>query len=238
MVDTPGNILGYRCHAVYDLGLLQQVSKNVMSAVDSVKLIQPEWDAITAQYAEGKLLIRNLSDKSAGRGATLTVIADSRLNVSFAGVAVRVAVSKLKSILDGSAGAAPFSAAQASAIHAPVSLGSSSLSASQGLPKGVGAEVASSGLSWSGLAGSSSMSTSGVSVTDAASSEFLTACTKALAKSVGPMAKIYVKDAVRKLCADRPFSKDFAVELVAELANHINKPNEATQFRQLLQKNI
>ena len=82
------------------------------------------------------------------------------------------------------------------------------------------------------------MSTSGVFVTDAASSEFLTACTKALAKSIGPMAKIYVKDDVRKLCPDRPFSKDLAAGLVAELVSHINNPSEATQFRQLLQKSI
>src|SRR5512147_2534484 len=83
VADGGGRILGYRAHAVYDADLLQQVSKQIVSAVDSIKLIQEDWDAITAQFSEGKLLIRNLTNSARqnSRVATLAVIADARLNV-------------------------------------------------------------------------------------------------------------------------------------------------------------
>jgi predicted regulator of Ras-like GTPase activity (Roadblock/LC7/MglB family) len=233
VVDGVGQLLGYRAHAVYDAGLLQQMGKFAVGAVDSVKLIQEDWSAITAQFADGRLLIRNLgvADKS---GAILAVIADSRLNLSFAGVAVRVAVSKLKALLDGNPGAS------GRALHAGVTPPTSSLSGSASSMGGATrpAEVATSGLSWSGLSGSSGMGGSGVHVADAASSEFLTACTKALARCVGPMAKLYVKEGVQKICPNRPFSRDSGTELIAELVKHISNPNDAAQFRAHIQKNI
>jgi hypothetical protein len=82
------------------------------------------------------------------------------------------------------------------------------------------------------------MGGSGVHVADAASSEFLTACTKALARCVGPMAKLYVKEGVQKICPNRPFSRDSGTELIAELVKHISNPNDAAQFRAHIQKNI
>jgi hypothetical protein len=91
-------------------------------------------------------------------------------------------------------------------------------------------EVASSGLSWSGL-GTSGMSASGVAVADAESAAALTHCTKALARSVGPIAKIFVKDAVRRISPDRPFSKDQTKRLLAELTQHIENANDAAQFQ-------
>jgi len=249
--DGSGQILGFRAYAVYDAELLQQASKCIVRAIDSIKLIQEDWDAITAQFAEGKILIRNLSsgNKTKGRVATLAVIADTRLNVSFAGVAIRVAVSKLKSLLEdglpappafgalsGTQGASPGPAQ----VHSPMAAAQSSLSGGGASGMGAGgsgrSDVATSGLSWSGLSGSSSTSGSGVSVLDAAASAFLTTCTKALAKSVGPMAKLFVKEAVRKVSPDRPFSRENANELLAELSKHIKNPSEAAQFRQLANK--
>jgi hypothetical protein len=234
---------------------LQQASKCIANAVDSIKLLQEDWDAVTAQFAEGKLLIRNLStgNKTKGRVAILAVIADSRLNVSFAGVAIRVAVSKLKSLLEDGLPAPPaignLGETQGAGVglapaqmHAPVTAAQSSLSG--GGASGVGAggsgrlDVAASGLSWSGLSGSSSTSGSGVAVLDAAASAFLTTCTKALAKSVGPMAKLFVKEAVRKVSPDRPFSRENAKELLAELSKHIKSPSEVAQFCQLANKSL
>ena len=253
VADGAGQILGYRAHAVYDALLMQQVSKAIVSAVDSVKLLQEDWDTITAQFAEGKLLIRNLSNSGKAKGPTATpsVISDSRLNISFAGVAIRVAVSKLKAMLDGGI-PSPLAVGAAAALHASVpglaptqvhtavaatasnlSGGSSSLGGSGRLSS---PDVASSGLSWSGLSGSSAMSGSGVSVADSASSAFLTICTKALAKSVGPMAKVFVKEAIRKVSPDQPFSRDSADELISELTKHIEDSSEAAQFRQLVRK--
>lgn len=254
VADGGGRILGYRAHVVYDADLLQQVSKQVVSAVDSIKLIQEDWDAITAQFSEGKLLIRNLSNGSAqkNRTATLAVIADARLNVSFAGVAIRVAVTKLRAMLDANmpqplhvgALSNPTSVSQPNPMqmHAAVAPTASSLSSghssASGYARPATSEVASSGLSWSGLTGSSSVSGSGVSVADPASSAFLTVCTKALARSVGPMAKVFVKEAARKVSPDRPFSRDSAQELITELLKHFEDPAEATEFRKLVQKSL
>lgn len=255
VADGSGQILGYRAHAVYDAALLQQVSKHIVGAVDSVKLVIEDWDAVTAQYSEGKLLIRNLSNRSRAkyRDATLTVISDTRLNVSFAGVAIRVAVSKLKALLDSGAdplagGNVNLSASSLSTSHGnvlqathsgmPGGSFSGAGSALSGASRPGPVEVATSGLNWSGLSGSSMMSSSGVAVADPASSAFLTICTKALARTVGPMAKVFVKEAARKVSPDRPFSRDSAQDLIQELIRHFEDPADATQFRNLVQKSL
>lgn len=254
VVDGAGQLLGYRAHTVYDAELLQRVGKFVIGAVDSVKLIQEDWNAITAQFAEGKLLIRNLGDGEASTGSTvvLAVIADSRLNMSFAGVAVRVAVAKLKALLDGnpnvSLSTGSYSTSQGTPAtrspfqgHTTVSPTASSMSGGSNMG-GTGrpstSNVATSGLSWSGLSGTSTMSGSNVTVADAASSEFLTVCTKVLARIVGPMAKLYVKEAARKVSPEKPFSRDRADELLTELSLHISNPAEAAQFRAQVYKGL
>jgi predicted regulator of Ras-like GTPase activity (Roadblock/LC7/MglB family) len=247
VADSTGKLLGFRAHSVYDADLLQRASKLVANVIDSVKLLQEDWNAITAQYTDGKLLIRNVSGKDlpAARSAILVVIADSQLNVSFAGVAVRVAVAKLKALLESNV---ELSSSTVGRPNEVLSVGSTSTASPQVAvpthathtaiaPNPVtssrlgGSDVAASGLSWSSVSGSSSMTGSGITVADAASSEFLTTCTKALARAVGPMAKFYVKDAVRKLFPDKPFSRDNSGVLIEELVKSIKKPEEVTKFR-------
>jgi hypothetical protein len=92
-------------------------------------------------------------------------------------------------------------------------------------------EIASSGLHWSGLGGSSTLSASGVAVADAVSSALLTSCTKLLANAVGPMAKVFVKDAVRKISAGQPFSKAMYAALITELEKEIEDLDDAAAFR-------
>jgi hypothetical protein len=99
-------------------------------------------------------------------------------------------------------------------------------------------EVAGSGLSWSGLGTSSQMSASGVSVADAASSTALSACTKCLAKAVGPMAKVFVKEAVRKIAPNQPFAKSMLPALIAELEKGIEDSADAKEFRKAATKLI
>lgn len=242
VIDGGGQLLAHRAHSIYNLELLEQATRAIVSAIDAVKLVQEDWEAITTHFSEGKLLIRNAASGGDSVAFTLTLIADARLNPSFATVAIRVAMGKLKAALqagDGNAaagqsgaggrvtgGAAGSARGQAKPGHASVAQ-----------PKASMTEVANTGLSWSGL-GSSSMSASGseITVADAASSAVLTACTKALAQSVGPMAKLFVKEAVRKVCPNRPFSKENVEALVTELAKCIESPNEATQFRKSLLK--
>jgi hypothetical protein len=66
---------------------------------------------------------------------------------------------------------------------------------------------------------------------DAASSTFLSACTKALAASVGPMAKVFVKEAVRKVCGERPFSRADGPAVLAHLATTIDDTDDRALFQ-------
>jgi len=246
ILDGSGQIVAHRTHSMYDIDLLQQVSRSIAGAIDAIKLVQEDWESITTHFSEGKLLIRNMAPGGVGPAFTFTVIADARLNPSFATVAIRVAMGKLKVALQGG----PVATASASGNKsAPKLPGGSSVggvppvSASLTRPlaqtfsqvKAPMIEVAASGLSWSGF-GDSAVAGSGVSVADPASSEFLTACTKALAKSVGPMAKLFVKEAVRKVCPDRPFSRNGVEALVTELVKSIQDPASAAQFQKNMLK--
>src|SRR5688572_13610459 len=91
VLDADGQLLAYRAHAVFDRGLLQEVGRTVVSAIDSLQLVHDDWELISAGFADGKLLIRNLNAvrQSFGQPAALAVVADACLNPSFAGVAIR-----------------------------------------------------------------------------------------------------------------------------------------------------
>jgi predicted regulator of Ras-like GTPase activity (Roadblock/LC7/MglB family) len=251
VADGGGHILAYKAHALYDLPLLQQVTRAVVGAIDSVKLLHADWESVTAQFSEGKLLIRSLSagaNRGKGPELTLSVIADMRVNLSFAGVALRVAVSKLRNVMDSSLSAPAFASASGplkltSQVSAPSAPGVSTSaiwpppSQAASLPTRVGTpEAASSALNWSGFGAASGMSGSGFAATDPASSSVLAACTKALARSVGPMAKRYVKEALGRICSDRPFSHDLLPVLVSELEKYLEDPSDAAAFRRLALK--
>lgn len=242
--DGAGQLIAFQAVPIYDAELLGSVSRAAVRAIESVRLLQEDWEQINTQFTEGRLLIRNLGTPGSrtGTGYTLAVIADHRLNASFATITIRVAVQKLRAMIESGQPLAAMAAMQSAPVSA---IGSSTLQpqdrsggvvASQAIGAGTGgipraAEVASSGLSWSGFGNGSGLSSSGVAVTDANSSHFLTACTKALARSAGPMAKVFVKDAVKRVCPDRPFSRDYAAQLIAELVKGISDPLEAAQFR-------
>jgi predicted regulator of Ras-like GTPase activity (Roadblock/LC7/MglB family) len=253
VVDSGGRILASRAHAVYDMALIQQVGRSIVNAVDSVQLVQDDWELLIATFAEGKVLIRNLAGRS-GRTVVLAVVADGRLNPSFAGVAIRVAASKLRAELEsptavsGVVQAVPGQMPQAPSAPVPMPVSQHMPAASMRSvppipasaaipPLPLRAELSGSGLSWSGVSkslGQSSVATSGVSVVDGVASGFLTACTKALSGSVGPMAKVFIKEAVRRICPDRPFAREDGPALVAELEQHIDDPAERNEFRRAL----
>ncbi|HEY0195841.1 MAG TPA: hypothetical protein VGC42_32225, partial [Kofleriaceae bacterium] len=95
VVDDAAQVIGYRAHAIYDdISVLYQVARSVLTAVESVQLVQDDWDTLTAQFGEGKLLLRSLRTPQPRR-YILAVIADGNLNVAFLGVALRVASQKL-----------------------------------------------------------------------------------------------------------------------------------------------
>jgi predicted regulator of Ras-like GTPase activity (Roadblock/LC7/MglB family) len=245
VVDSGGTILAHRSHAIYDLALLAQVGRSIVGATDSMQVVHEDWESITASFADGKVLIRNLRPAvRPERTVMLAVIADGQLNRSFAGVAIRVAAGKLKAELEAPSApahahgsgpapapvAVPHVATGARAAVRPPSPSTSAAALPSAPPR---ADLAQSGLSWSvSVAGSSA---SGVAVQDAASSAYLQACTKALSATVGPMAKVFVKEAVRRICPERAFSRDDGARLVMELAKHIDDTDDLLEFQQRMQ---
>ena len=225
--DGTGHLAGHRGRAVYDRALCEQVSGNLVKAIDSIQLQQADWDSVTAQFADGKLILRNLGSPG-GHAHMLAVVADVTLNSSFATVAIRVAANKLrKAILEGGT-AAP----AAVALPAAAAAGAPSASSSQ-LPGESKPALGSSGLSWSKV---SSVGFSTVAVADPASSAFLTRCAKQLARHVGPIAKVYVEEAVRRVSPDAPFSASVGARLVEDLATQIEDADDRAQFIGAIEK--
>lgn len=222
IVDRAAAVVAQRVHSIYDPQVLQQVARQVGAAVDSVQLLQDDWESLTAHYGDGKLLLRSLRVGGARpQRYVLAVIADSRLNVAFLGVALRVAATKLLAALEAGVPAA--------APAPPPSF--PGVPQASVRPSEVRADGSRSNLSWSGVgSGSDSGMSSDVGVSDSSSAAYLTACSKALAKAIGPMAKVLVKEAVRKVCADRPFSRADAAALIAHLAAGIDDSDDRKTF--------
>jgi predicted regulator of Ras-like GTPase activity (Roadblock/LC7/MglB family) len=219
VLDGGGRLVAHRGRAVYDRALCEQLGASLIKAVDAVHLQQEDWESMAARFVDGKLLVRNLG-AVAGVQHVLAVVADSTLNPSFATVAIRVASNKLKRVLSG--------------VGASSSLASSvgPMSASGG-PMAASTPVTGSGLSWSQT---SSIGLSRVPVADPASSAFLTRAAKELARHVGPMAKVYVEEGVRRVCPDAPFSLAAAARLIEDLAGQIEDGADRAQFRKAIER--
>ncbi len=242
VLDARGALVGHRAHAVYDRATCEHVGGTLMKAIESLQLQQEDWDTITAQFADGKILLRKL-----GIGAgkhVLAVVADATLNASFATVALRVAANKLRAAIEGGGSHATSSShvVHGSGVQAGPG-GSAPLSrsaAASGLltPADSGPVLANSGLSWtkSSNLGSQVGGISGVSSADPASSAFLVRAAKELAKHVGPMSKVYVQEAVRRVSPDAPFALALSGAILEDLAGQIEDADDRAQFRKALAK--
>jgi len=225
IVDHTATVIARRAHSIYDVTVLQQVARSIINAVDSVHLIQDDWDVLTTHFGEGKLVLRSLRTSGAKpRRYVLSVIADSTLNVAFLGVALRVAAAKLIAELE--AGPAPPAQTTTAATVA-----SSGAPARSPVSEPSRPDLAPAGLSWSGDSTAASLAGSGVTALDGASSAFLSACTRALAASIGPMAKVYVRDAVRRLCAGRAFSRADGPALLAQVSAMLDSAEDRAMFQ-------
>ncbi len=235
VVDANGKLVAHRGKAVYDRGLCEQLAGSLSKVVDAVQLQQEDWDAISAQYSDGKLLLRNLG-AAAGSSFVLVIVADATLNPSFATVAIRVAANKLKRALAGGpAGSSLPGISSVPGASAPPPLPPSTspgIPVAQPAPSDSGA-LGSSGLSWSK---GSSVSLSRIQAADPASGTFLSRCAKELARHVGPMAKVYVEEAVRRVAADQPFAMVHAPKLLDDLSGQIEDADDRAQFRKAVQK--
>ncbi len=213
-----GQLYAFRTHPVYTAEWLEQIRPSIVNTLDTLLLLDEAWEGVSLQFTEGRLFLRNLGGSHA-QASYLVVVADASINPNFGGVAIRMAASRLKGALAGG----PTSDLGGGPV-APAPLPEP--------PKTP--VVADSGLSWSGIGGSSSMAASGVSVVDAASAAYLTQITRALAMSVGPMAKVFVKEAVRKLMPGQPFSRAQSHELEKVLEGHIEDAADLQQFRKTM----
>ena len=241
--DGGGKLCAQRGKAVYDRALCEQVAGLMARAVDSIALQDEGWETATAHFADGTILLRRVGAVG-GAAWVLGVVADAALNPAFAAVALRVAANKVKRALETSLGLAPSAsavglggsgvapqpegAAASSALGAPPRpSGSQILGAPAPAAGGSRPVLANTGLSWSKVSGSGMTN---VAAADPASAAFLQRCSKALALGVGPMARFYVEEAVRRLCPDAPFAMPQARALCEELANQIEDAEDRAAF--------
>jgi len=235
LFDGSGRLLAHRGRSVYDRALCGQVGGPLARAIDSLQLQHEDWESATAVFSDGTLLLRRVDTTSAGP-CVLALVADATLNPAFATVAIRVSSNKLKRALDGGAASSSVgSPGQASALGSLPSYPAASAGGSSGSQGGHPASgsrpvLASSGLSWSRTSGG------GVTAADQPSSSYLSACARELARHVGPMSKIFVEEAVRRVCPDVPFSLAASRALADELASKIDDEDDRQAFLAALKK--
>jgi predicted regulator of Ras-like GTPase activity (Roadblock/LC7/MglB family) len=235
VIDHVGAVLAHNAHAIYDATLLQRVARSVVSSIDAVGLVQDDWEVLTADFGDGKLVLRRLQPGGAKPiSYALAVITDATLNLPFLGVALRVAASKVQSELEAVPPASAVAPVAAASAAAPPP--ASSIAGRLPLPPPA-PEIAAAGHTWSGTgpiptAGTGAgLSHSDISVIDAAAASFLSACTKALGASVGPMARVFVKETVRRICGERPFARSDGAALIAQLTLAIDDTDDRAAFQ-------
>jgi hypothetical protein len=244
--DSDGRVAGFKGQPLYDEALLTEVARGLLKAAESLELQNPEWDGATVQFADGRLLLRNLGAQG-GRNHYLAVAGDAQVALPLFNVGLRVAVQKLKKALDGTGAATSALTASGSAARdtaparskpslAPAVTASAQWREPAKSPASVsGPASASSSLTWSKASGASSSSL-GVEVVDAAALSFLTRCSKELARDVGPVANLAVKEAVRRLCGAEPFGLQLARKLVEALGSTIEDEDDRARFRRAMEK--
>jgi predicted regulator of Ras-like GTPase activity (Roadblock/LC7/MglB family) len=196
--DAAGRLALHKGHAVYDRALCEHVAGLLVKAIDAVQLEQEEWDSMTAQFADGRILLRNL-----GSAHFLAVVADAALSPTFSTVAMRIAVNKLKKGLEKGTltGLTPVSHPAVTPFSHPPA----TPAAARPAP---GPEATA----------------------------FLARCVKELARYVGPMSKVYVKEAVGRVCAGAPFTMAAAERLIEDLAQQLDDLGDRGALRTALVK--
>lgn len=93
--------------------------------------------------------------------------------------------------------------------------------------------VAASSLTWSG---SSSPTATPIAVASIAAQDFLADLTEDLARFVGPMAKVFVKECVRAYCMDRPFDVGDGRPVEEAVLQRIEAADDRAQFEEVRRK--
>jgi hypothetical protein len=247
-------VLGQQSVDIYDAETLAEVSRSLVKAVESVQLQMSDWDTVSTQFEDGNLILRHLGNGPGGQPNVLAVVAEGALNAPFVAVALRVAVQKLKRLLDPTAPRTGSTPNLAGGTPGPTGSGVLPQSApppARSVPPSTPfnprvtpipprpgtlppsspqlvSTAASSGLTWAGFG--SGTGSSSIEVSDANAANYLTRCAKELARFVGPMAKIYVKEAVRRVSPMAPFALTLARQLVEDLATHVPGAADRASF--------
>jgi len=223
VIDGSGRLAGHRGRAVYDRALCEQVAGALAKAVDSMALQHDDWESLAAHFADGTILLRNLGTV-AGTSYVLAVVADATLNPAFAAVSLRVAANKLRKVLEGG-GSRPVLGGSAPLGAGPAPSGSQVLPPAPGGGVGSRPVLASTGLSWSRTFGSSA-----VAAADPATSAWLGKVARELARHVGPMAKLFIEESIRRVSPEAPFSMAGSKALIEDLSGQVEDPKDRAAF--------
>ncbi|MBX2811586.1 MAG: hypothetical protein KTR25_07245 [Myxococcales bacterium] len=229
-----GRLVDFVGNPMYDEELLGEVIGCLNKALESLELVHDQWETIWVGFEDGTILLRSFTTPGAQASEMLlAVMTDSTANQSFVTVALRVAIQKLRkrpalpkavnkeSMPNESWGrtspVAPFTIE--SELTRPVGLADFSVLHRPQLESGPS-------LSWSGGSQNGALVVMG----DVAARDQLKAITVALARYVGPMAKVFVRETVRAICRDGLFSVDDGERLQHALAERIESPEDRSEF--------
>ncbi len=229
VVDDQGHLLAHRGRAVYDVQLCEHVSGMLARVVDSIQLQHEDWESISARFADGKVLLRNLGVVPQSGPCVLVIVADATLNASFATVAIRVAANKLKRFGESGSGRTPVPSTPNAPWLSPPSAPPMAWSSSPTAPPTFG-PAPSTPLPLPIPSSPSGLRPLGAPTPDPASLAFLTRCAKELARHVGPMAKVFVDEAARRVSPGQPFAVSSSEALLAELVSQIEDPKGRLAF--------
>jgi predicted regulator of Ras-like GTPase activity (Roadblock/LC7/MglB family) len=227
VIDSQGVILGQLGKAIYDPAFMEQVGGVLARVLDSVQLQHEDWESITAQFADGKLLARNVGQVPNAGSCVLVIIADATMNAPFATVAIRVAINKLKK---GGEVPPPRGHPSATPQQPRTSTGSGQFA---GPPPSVRAPLPIPPPPPSARPpppSASSRPVPGGAGPDPAAIAMLNRCAKELARHLGPMARLFVEEAVRRVAPDQPFALPQTSALLEDLAAHIDDPQARAAF--------
>lgn len=239
-----GELVAFSAPHVYDAETFAIASTTAAQAAESISVQHANWDTLIANFRDGKLIFIQMEKY------LLCVITDLNTNVPFLNVAIKVAKNKIKRKLEGiEAGMSSVAALSESKFSSqfgsapatfPQGMHSSTMHSVPQSPRSTIGEPmvdVGSGFSWSGMSTGSGGQSSVVSVIDEAASKMLTRVSDALAEIVGPMAKVFVKEAVQKICPTEPFSMNHLMRLLRELeSEHITDKLELKLFREKLHR--
>lgn len=236
LLNSSGEVISHQSHSIYDTEVLNSASRFLIQALESFELQNEEWEEFNAEFEDGWVIVRRF------KKAFLLIVTEDNIKLNFVSVAIRIAAKKINKILDDgldlSAGSGLDSSDNNSVeiSHSTLSQAQKVIPSHKNVPPQSGmsaSALSSSGLNWSGL-GTSQIGQSMISVSNQDSSTFLTKCTDQLKKSMGPIARVIVKKAVRRISRGEPFSQKHFSLLLEELIQEIPKKSAQDEFRKVM----